>query len=607
MKNYQYNSTQIEQWGVDAVSLALSKTDTLCRFFKENDKTPLWDGYVIIYKNKDWNIENIIGKVSVQLKGKLATKNELAKDSISYSVKIVDLVNYKKNNGTIYFVILINKRNTEKKTIYYETLTPKKIRSYIKGKEEQETCTINLKRFPQDKYKIQSIFYNFYRESSLGDIPPISLDELTKREDIVKITASGAEFLPKGKKISPIDLLLNNENELSWTAELSNHPTPIPIDLGTGSELSIISKEGLPSILVNGERYDNYLSITRKKNNTIFGFGKSTTIEIPENSKGAKIKFTPSDLLSDRIKDFNFIISLFETHEIKVDGNDSLYLGELISDIPFELDAVKKQLEYYKRIDSFWKSLKVNDDFDIGNIEANSSLSELDLLMKSMNGKEPVHIDIEGNHPYCLLKKEVSNFKILLFLEAVDQEKSLYKVYNYFDHIGTVKVIRGDEENISSKYSALNSDDYVELSNVDFSDIFPSYKIVLPLNNRIFDPANYDLLNLLLAYDKHKGHPTIILETAKDIAGWLLEEGGGVLSDEIRIINYLQTIKRERELTDEENRKLYKIAEKSNRLMDKLGANLLLENYNVAKLQFEELNDEKKKAFKSYPIYHFWQ
>jgi len=67
-------------------------------------------------------------------------------------------------------------------------------------------------------------------------------------------------------------------------------------------------------------------------------------------------------------------------------------------------------LEYYKRIDSFWKSLKVNDDFDIGNIEANSSLSELDLLMKSMNGKEPVHIDIEGNHPLLLIKERSIKF-----------------------------------------------------------------------------------------------------------------------------------------------------------------------------------------------------
>jgi glutaredoxin 2 len=112
---------------------------------------------------------------------------------------------------------------------------------------------------------------------------------------------------------------------------------------------------------------------------------------------------------------------------------------------------------------------------------------------------------------------------------------------------------------------------------------------------------------LLLAYDKHKDHPEIILQTAKDIAGWLLKEDEEVLPYEIRIINYLQTIKRERELTDEENKKLYEISEKSDSLMNKLGANLLLENYKVARIQFDMLNDEEKEAFKSFPIYRFWK
>lgn len=91
MKDYQYNSDQIEQWGADAVGAVLSQTDTLRRFIKENDKTPLWDGYVIIYKSSNWTKENIIGTVSVQVKGKLATKEELIAERISFPVDIVDL------------------------------------------------------------------------------------------------------------------------------------------------------------------------------------------------------------------------------------------------------------------------------------------------------------------------------------------------------------------------------------------------------------------------------------------------------------------------------------------------------------------------------------
>ena len=69
-----------------------------------------------------------------------------------------------------------------------------------------------------------------------------------------------------------------------------------------------------------------------------------------------------------------------------------------------------------------------------------------------------------------------------------------------------------------------------------------SYRDLINFNNNIFEPANYDLLNLLLAYDKHSDHPVDILNTAKEIACWLLNESADNLQAEIKIINYLQTI-----------------------------------------------------------------
>ena len=57
----------------------------------------------------------------------------------------------------------------------------------------------------------------------------------------------------------------------------------------------------------------------------------------------------------------------------------------------------------------------------------------------------------------------------------------------------------------------------------------------------------------------------------------------------------------------EEIKKLYEVSEKTDSLMNKLGANLLLENYKVARLQFGELKDEEKVSFKSFPIYRFWE
>jgi hypothetical protein len=110
-----------------------------------------------------------------------------------------------------------------------------------------------------------------------------------------------------------------------------------------------------------------------------------------------------------------------------------------------------------------------------------------------------------------------------------------------------------------------------------------------------------------LAFDKHKGRSALILETAKEIATWLLEESGEIFPYEIKVLNFLQTIKRERELTVEEIKKLYEVSEKTDSLMNKLGANLLLDHYKVARLQFEELDDEEKELFMSFPIYRFWE
>jgi len=607
MKNDLYDSSQIEQWGIDAVGVALSHTDTLCRYFKENDKTPLRDGSVIIYKGKNRSKQNIIGEVNIQLKGKLATEEKLKKENISYSVEINDLIKYKENSGVIYFVTLINRHEPRQYVVFYETLTPRKIRNYIKSKEQQKTCKINLKRLPQGKHEIQTIFLSFFEESKLGDVEPVSLDEISSLfNGNINISASITQYLTEdGIKPSPIEVLLNSE--LLWKVKLPYHSIPIPIDFGTRTMLTIISREGLPAILVNGERYVDYISITSNKNNVIYKFGQSTTFTATKNTSGIKIKFDLSGLLSDRIKDLKFIISLIETRKLVIEGKDEWSFGEILTKCPFKLEETKDILEYYKKIESFWKSLKINEDFDIDNIDSNSSFEQLDILMRSIGGKELVQIDFKESDPCGLFKQEVSNFNILLLWELVDKEKQLYKIYNYSDYMDTPYFKGNSNENILLIYSALKTDDFIELSNIDLSDILPSFNRVIPLNDGVYTYVNDCLLKLLLAFDKHKGRSALILETAKEIATWLLEESGEIFPYEIKVLNYLQTIKRDRELTVEEIKKLYEVSEKTDSLMNKLGANLLLENYMVASLQFEELKDEEKESFKSFPIYRFWQ
>lgn len=602
----KYNNKQIEDWATIAVKDSLSMTDTLSQFIKENDKTPSWDGEVLIYKSNRTDKKDIIGKVTVQVKGVVA--DDINREECSFSVDMPDLVNYKNDGGTIYFVVLIDKKNPSKRKVFYDALTPLKIGNYIERHKIQNSRVIKLKRLPEDKYAIQTIFYNFYQDSkkqhSFSNIPPIKLKTLSSSNDIVEITSSLTIFSPKKKLPFPIDAFLNNE--VYWYAKIANSPIPHPIELV--SDIKLISKDGFPPIFVNGDRYDNYMSETQTKDDITIQFGESTTLVFIKNGKGARLDYRLTGMLRNRIKDLTFIISIIETGVIVFWENKKVNLGQMHANTPFDIISAKKQLELYKRIEQFWKSLQVKADFDIGNIDSNSSLEELYLLMKSINGKQAIHINLDGEHTGYLLHKSISNFQILLFLDAVDKKKSLYNVYNFFDYKGIFKVARGNIEYIASHYSVLSPDDYIELSNIDLSKMLPSYKDLIDRDVNIFEAANYDLLNLLFAYDKHTDHPIEILNTAKEIASWLLNESIDNLHAEIKMINYLQTIKRERELSAEENKRLYEIAENENSsLMFKLGANLLLENHKVARIQFEQLCVQDKEAFISFPIYKFWK
>ncbi len=77
---------------------------------------------------------------------------------------------------------------------------------------------------------------------------------------------------------------------------------------------------------------------------------------------------------------------------------------------------------------------------------------------------------------------------------------------------------------------------------------------------------------------------------------------------DIRILNKLQVIKRQRTLDDKEKQELFHIIESSNSKEEILiGAYLLLDQQNMAKFHFEKLDKQFQKEFKKYPIYHFWK
>ena len=73
-------------------------------------------------------------------------------------------------------------------------------------------------------------------------------------------------------------------------------------------------------------------------------------------------------------------------------------------------------------------------------------------------------------------------------------------------------------------------------------------------------------------------------------------------------MNKLQIEKRERSLTIDEVKELFRVVETPNTREDILvGAYLLLNQQAAAELHFEKLGTELQEEFKKYPIFHFWK
>ena len=78
----------IEEIAVERVKREILKYDCLKYYINTNDKTPMWDGEIYIYKENSKNRANkdFRGKISVQIKGHKVTKiksNILAKSDKS--------------------------------------------------------------------------------------------------------------------------------------------------------------------------------------------------------------------------------------------------------------------------------------------------------------------------------------------------------------------------------------------------------------------------------------------------------------------------------------------------------------------------------------------
>ena len=103
-------------------------------------------------------------------------------------MKVSDLRNYFNDGGCFLFVVYINPGNTQETKIYYNALTPIKLKNILKNVSKQKNKSLKLKAFPTENAKKEIILKNFYmdckRQTSFNLNDYIQLDQIGKIDKI---------------------------------------------------------------------------------------------------------------------------------------------------------------------------------------------------------------------------------------------------------------------------------------------------------------------------------------------------------------------------------------------------------------------------------------
>ncbi len=575
----------IEAVAVGAVKLAIGKTNYLSEYINDKDKEPMWDGSIYAYSSKSKNNECFIGKASVQIKGK--SINGDFKKEIGYDIKVIDLENYRKNGGIIFFVVAINNKGNTK--IYYKSLTPFFICKILKEKLTQKTLNVKFSKFPDDSNEICNMVIDFINDSKRQEL--FTHNKTPSEKDFFELVGEDAtyEFQYTGIGLNRDDpyKYLFNRNFYIY-ARIKKLDISFPIEHITN--IDKLTYNPNEAIKIDNKLYYNKIEIVRKIDSYEIVIGKSLVIF--SNNTDAKIKFNLKGNIKERIDDIQFLIDFIERKNFTI-GDCKFSLKSLDNGSIFSINDALNHLKDLKKLDNLLNNLGIRKKLEMDNL-SKKDYEHIEMLVKAFIDKKPISFK-KGDIPrICCMN--IGNINLLLYLNK--QNDNNYIIENFPNaEINAKSKSQNDILLDVSKYFNLTSELIVKVDNIRCNQIVDDF---IKYENEInFYYANIVLLEIIKSYDKTKDID--ILDEATRLAGWLNKLHN---YDMYHKINYYQCLYRKGNLSIEQQEDILEhISEYSDNLSIKAGIYILADQKNMAQNCLKNMNEEERLTFKNFPIY----
>lgn len=568
------NSNKIETGAINCLKTILWNCPHIDPDISENDKRLSWDGFIFLFSDKEHKKENLVCKCEIQVKG----KEKLGRRR-SFSISIADLINYQNNGGVLFFVVDI-----ETNKVFYSELLPIKIGNILQDKAKRpKSISVELDEFPTNPMAIEILIKKFCEHSdkqraSKGRI--IDFNEkvmelnggscfkgelnLIKEKNSIYLSEKSTYLYKQNKDGSILPLNIVKIAKITKTQKLD-----IYIDDKLWKNISVQSvvtqKNEQPYLLINDNIYIYYNEAVKEPLKFILR-GKISNLKVSGElmnliNQGCEVK----------LENWG-IFKMCPDVEQRINFN-GFYK---------ELMAVVNVLEYLGVSDIVSYEQLTEDDINV-------------LLWMSERIADPKKSFKEDTIEAAIELHQFSSFRVVtLFVK--DSSQNIWILNPFGFPFGISKDNKNDSL-IYPLFIFLGEEELEFASNLNYDIMLESittYTFKVGCSEEIIG----FILRALLVVDRTKNK--CLLSVVTCLAKRLYEFEKTI----INLINYLQCIRREREVTQEEADSLLNLFEENNdkSLVFECAIALILKDKYKYHRWYKQLDSKDKKVFDSYPI-----
>ena len=568
------NSNKIETGAINCLKTILWNCPHIDPDISENDKRLSWDGFIFLFSDKEHKKENLVCKCEIQVKG----KEKLGRRR-SFPISIADLINYQNNGGVLFFVVDI-----ETNKVFYSELLPIKIGNILQDKAKRpKSISVELDEFPTNPMAIEILIKKFCEHSdkqraSKGRIidfneKAIELNggscfkgelNLIKEKNSIYLSEKSTYLYKQNKDGSILPLNIVKIAKITKTQKLN-----IYIDDKLWKNISVQSvvtqKNEQPYLLINDNIYIYYNEAVKEPLKFILR-GKISNLKVSGElmnliNQGCEVK----------LENWG-IFKMCPDVEQKINFN-GFYR---------ELMAVVNVLEYLGVSDIVSYEQLTEDDINV-------------LLWMSERIADPKKSFKEDTIEAAIELHRFSSFRVVtLFVK--DSRQNIWILNPFGFPFGISKDNKNDSL-IYPLFIFLGEEELEFASNLNYEimlECITTYTLKVGCSEEIIG----FILRALLVVDRTKNK--CLLNVVTCLAKRLYEFEKTI----VNLINYLQCIRREREVTQEEADSLLNLFGENNdkSLMFECAIALILKDKYKYHRWYKQLDSKDKKVFDSYPI-----